>query len=313
MSWALGVGSIYSTAGDLYKWNEAVFNGKILSDSTLKAAFTYAVLNNGIKVDYGFGWFLSTNRGLKFIQHSGVSSGFFSYLERQPEHKLTVCVLCNSLPTPEGINPISNGQAISEFLLSDKMEEQNIGTIDTTLSENILERFVGRYNYGHGMAMMVTLKDKQLFGQITGQPTYPLTPISANEFFFKAMNAKIKFVIDTFSVVERLIQYQNGVSFEANRLKDEIPVKINPDFFDKLTGKYDLANNYVIEILKENNKLYGQAPNMPKYELIPTSELNYFMMETSTKTSFILNTEGTAESLIIMFDGISMQGKRIGN
>lgn len=312
MSWALGVGSIYSTTKDLYKWNEAIFNGKVLSGSTLKAAFTQAVLNSGGKVDYGFGWFLSINRGLKFIQHSGVSNGFFSYLEHQPENKLTVCVLCNSLPTLEGINPILNGQAISEFILQDKMEKQNID-VDTIVSENILKKYVGRYNYGHGMAMLVTMKDKQLFGQITGQPQNPLTPISANEFYFKTMNAKIKFVSDTSSKVERLIQYQDGVSFEANRLKDEMTVKINPDFFDKLTGKYDFGNNYVIEIVKENDKLFVLTPNMPKYELLPTSELDYFMMEAASRISFTLNKDGKAESLTSTFDGMTMPGKRLGD
>ena len=312
MSWALGVGSIYSTTMDLYKWNEAVFNGKVLSNATLKAAFTPAALNNGGKIDYGFGWFLSTNRGLKFIQHSGVSSGFYSYLERQPDNKLTICVLCNSLPTPKGINPISNGQAISEFILQDKMEKQTIGA-DSVVSENILKKYVGRYNYGHGMAMMVTMKDKQLFGQITGQAPNLLTPISANEFYFKAMNAKIKFVSDTSSIVDRLIQYQDGVSFEASRLKDEVPVKVNPDIFDKLTGKYDFGNNYVIEIVKENDKLFVLTPNMPEYELLPASELDYFMMETASRISFILNNEGRAASLTSTFDGMMMPGKRVGD
>ena len=311
MSWALGVGSIYSTTKDLYKWNEAIFNGKILSDATLKAAFTQSVLNNGGKVDYGFGWFLSINRGLKFIQHSGVSSGFYSYLERQPENKITICVLCNSLPTPKGINPILNGQAISEFILSDKMEKQNMGVIDTTVSENILRKYVGRYNYGHGMAMLVTLKDKQLFGQITGQAPNPLTPVSANEFYFKTMNAKIKFVSDSSSTVDRLIQYQDGVSFEASRLKDEMPVKINPNFLEKLTGKYDFGNNYVIEIIKENDKLFVLTPNMPKYELLPTGELDYFMMEAASRISFTLNKDGKAESLTSTFDGMIMPAKRL--
>jgi CubicO group peptidase (beta-lactamase class C family) len=255
MSWTLGVGSIYSTTKDLYKWNEAVFNGKVLSNATLKTALTRAVLNSGGKIDYGFGWFLSTNRGLDFIQHSGVSNGFYSYLERQPENKLTVCVLINALPTPQDINPILNGQAISEFILEDKMEKQEIGA-GKIVSENILKKYVGRYNYGQGMAMWVTLKDKQLFGQMTAMEASPLTPISENEFYFKARNAKIKFISDTSSMVDRLFQYQDGLFFEASRLKDETPVKINPDFFDKLIGKYDFGNNYVIEIKKENDKLF---------------------------------------------------------
>lgn len=312
MSWASGVGSIYSTTEDLYKWNEAVFNGKVLSEATLKTAFTQAVLNSGAKVDYGFGWFLITDRGFKFIQHSGGVSGFSAYLERQPDNNLTVCVLLNSLPSPEGIQPILNGQAISEFILRDKMEKQNIG-MDMVVSENILKKYVGRYNYGQAMAMWVTLKDKQLFGQMTMMEASLLTPVSENEFYFKARNAKIKFVTDSSSKVDRLFQYQNGEFFEAARLKDETPVKVNPDFFDKLTGKYDFGNNYVIEIKKEDDKLYILSPYMPKYELLPTSESDYFAMEVASKISFILNKEGKAESLTSTFDGMILPAKKLGD
>ncbi|MCX6279950.1 MAG: serine hydrolase [Bacteroidetes bacterium] len=310
MSWTLGVGSIYSTTKDLYKWNEAIFNEKVLSNATLKAAFTQAGLNSGSKVDYGFGWFLITNRGLKFIQHSGGVSGFSAFLGRQPENKLTVCVLLNSLPSPEGIHPTLNGQAIFEFILQDKIENQRIG-VDTIVSENILKKYVGRYNYGQGMALWVTLKDKQLFGQMTAMEASPLTPISENEFYFKARNAKIKFVSDRYSIVDRLFQYQNGDFFEATRLKDETPIKINPDFYDKLTGKYDFGNNYVIEIIKENDKLFVLTPYMPKYELLPTGELDYFAMEVASKISFVLNKEGKAESLNSTFDGMILPATKL--
>ena len=212
----------------------------------------------------------------------------------------------------EGINPILNGQAISEFILQHKMKKQEIGE-SKIVGENILKKYVGRYNYGQGMAMLVTLKDKQLFGQMTAMEASPLMPISENEFYFKARNAKIKFVSDTSSIVDRLFQYQDGLFFEATRLKDETPVKINPDFFDKLTGKYDFGNNYVIEIKKENEKLFVLTPYMPKYELLPTSELDYFAMEVASKISFILNKEGKAESLNSTFDGIIIPAKKLGN
>jgi hypothetical protein len=192
------------------------------------------------------------------------------------------------------------------------MEKRNIG-LEMIVSENILKKYVGRYNYGQAMAMWVTLKDKQLFGQMTAMEASPLTPISENEFYFKARNAKIKFVSDTSSVVDRLFQYQNGDFFEATKLKDETPVKINPDFYDKLTGKYDFGNNYVIEILKENEKLFVLTPYMPKYELMPTSELDYFAMEVASKISFILNKEGKAASLNSTFDGMIIPAKKLGD
>jgi CubicO group peptidase (beta-lactamase class C family) len=49
MSWAAGAGAIYSTVVDLYTWNEAVFNGKVLSPISLKQAFTPVVLNDPIQ------------------------------------------------------------------------------------------------------------------------------------------------------------------------------------------------------------------------------------------------------------------------
>jgi CubicO group peptidase (beta-lactamase class C family) len=313
MTWAFGVGGIYSTVQDLYTWNEAIFDGKILSEASLKTAFTPAVLNNNEKTDYGYGWFISTKRGIRFIQHSGGVFGFSTYLEHQPENKLTVCVLCNSLPTPEGINPVSNGQFISEFILNNKMEKESTFAVGTTISENILKKYVGRYNYGQGRIMMITREGKQLYGRLSGETKNPLTPYSTDEFYLKAMDAKIEFFSDESNVVTHLIHYQKDGQIEAKKLKDETPVNVNPAIFDKLTGKYDLGNNYVVEIIKENKKLYVKSPNLPRNELLPASELEYFSMESTTRVNFILNKEGKAESMITNIDGYRIQGKRVGD
>src|SRR5439155_23716249 len=40
MSRAYSAGNLYSTVGDLYRWNEALFNGKAINEASLEAAFT---------------------------------------------------------------------------------------------------------------------------------------------------------------------------------------------------------------------------------------------------------------------------------
>src|SRR5207237_1030940 len=40
MSRAGGAGALYSTVGDLFRWNEAVFHGKVLREESLATAFT---------------------------------------------------------------------------------------------------------------------------------------------------------------------------------------------------------------------------------------------------------------------------------
>ena len=56
MSWAGGAGALYSTVGDLNRWNEALFAGKVLNQSTLESAFAGATTSDGKETNYGYGW-----------------------------------------------------------------------------------------------------------------------------------------------------------------------------------------------------------------------------------------------------------------
>jgi len=109
MSWAGGAGALYSTVEDLDRWNEGVFNGRVLDAASLKAAFTpvkmpfwertaFAIAFNERGIGYGFGWLVSRRRGLQEISHSGGLHGFKSCLLRVPDEKFTVVVLANALP-----------------------------------------------------------------------------------------------------------------------------------------------------------------------------------------------------------------------
>ncbi|RJP67031.1 MAG: hypothetical protein C4539_10710 [Ignavibacteriales bacterium] len=128
MSWAGGAGSLYSTIEDLFIWNEALYNGKILSSENLKKALNPVATkenNNPASEDgYGCGLFLSKYRGLNEISHSGGIEGFNSSLLRIPEQNFTVVVLINCLPTPPGIYATYVSQRIAEIYLWDKMEAQ---------------------------------------------------------------------------------------------------------------------------------------------------------------------------------------------
>jgi len=311
MSWAGGAGALYSTTKDLFTWDEAVFNGKVLSDESLKAAFTNAVLNNGQKVDYGYGWALQDYRGYKFISHGGGLDGFVSYLERQPEKNITVVILCNSTPPLTGINPGANAMLISEYLLWSGMAKQSSFSSDTTVDENILKNYVGRYDYGQGAVLIVTLEGKQLYAQLTGQAKYPIFPASKDEFNWKVVEASIKFITDEKGNVTHVVHHQNGQQFEAKKLKVEIPVSIESVLFNKYVGKYDMGNNYIIVVSKESDKLLIQLPNLPKYQLLPASETEFYTIEMSIRLIFKVNSDGKTDSVILNFNGIEKPAKRV--
>lgn len=89
-------GAIVSTVLDLTKWNAALDSGKLLKASSLQQMWTPFKLNGGKISTYGFGWRVEDSKGRKNIGHSGSTSGFSASLQRFPDDKLTLIVLCNS-------------------------------------------------------------------------------------------------------------------------------------------------------------------------------------------------------------------------
>ena len=60
--WSGGAGSIVSTAGDLARWDNAFFDGGIISAADVKLA-TPPLYINGKSTTYGLGWSIDQNRG----------------------------------------------------------------------------------------------------------------------------------------------------------------------------------------------------------------------------------------------------------
>jgi CubicO group peptidase (beta-lactamase class C family) len=313
MSWAGGAGALYSTVKDLFLWNEALFNGKVLSEESMKAAFTPVVLNNNEKVDYGYGWSLEEYRGQKFIGHGGGLHGFTSYIERQPENHLTVTVLCNSIPAPEGVSTNANSRLIAEYLLWSQMGTTSSIDPELKIDEQTLLSYTGRYNYGNGAILTVTLENGQLYAQLTSQSKFPIYPVSKNEFAWKVVEARVKFTSNDSGVVTHATHNQNGQHFDASKLVDEIPVQVDASVFDKFVGKYSLGNNYIIEIIKEDNKLFGQAPNLPRFHLLPASETEYFVREMNARIIFKPDSNGIPDRIAVLVDGVEQTAMRMTN
>lgn len=311
MSWAGGAGSLYSTVHDLNRWNEALFNGKVLSDSSMQAAFSPTVLNNHKEINYGFGWSLDTFRDLKFISHGGGVSGFVSYLLRQPESKLTVIVLCNATPPPGNLNPGGNSFSIAELLLWQLMGQQGCITSNLASNPSVLKEYTGRYDYGNGAVLLVTEQNNQLNAQLTGQMMFPIFPSGTDEFSWKVVDAKVRFLKNSNGEVISAMHSQGGQQFEAKKLPVEMPVNINPMILTRYTGKYDMGNKNQIEVLKEGNNLILQLPGLPKYMFFPSSENEFFAHEVSLRITFHANNGEIADSLTIQHHAIQKTAKRV--
>ncbi len=101
-----GNGGIVSTSEDLYRFEQALFNGKLIGNEELNEAFTHAKLNNGnlagyklgdVEIAYGLGWEIYTNEeNGKIVFHDGSITGLTSILAVNITKKQTIILLENT-------------------------------------------------------------------------------------------------------------------------------------------------------------------------------------------------------------------------
>ncbi len=95
-------GSLYLTARDLAKWDQALYGDKILTTRMRAASWTPPKLANGDDSHYGYGWMIGELKGHRLLSHSGAWQGFKSQIDRYVDDRFTVIVLANSASARPG-------------------------------------------------------------------------------------------------------------------------------------------------------------------------------------------------------------------
>ena len=109
-----GAGGMYTSVEDLYRWDRALYTDKLVSQQTLKEAYTPYILSDDTSTGYGFGWRIIEDEFGKRVQHSGGLAGFSTYIERHLDQNYTIIFLnSRGLPMPwmsSGIRHILRNQ-----------------------------------------------------------------------------------------------------------------------------------------------------------------------------------------------------------
>jgi CubicO group peptidase (beta-lactamase class C family) len=91
----VGDKGIYAATSDLYKWDQALYNGTLLADSLQEAAFRATILPNGGRVNYGYGFRLEQFNEKPVVYHNGLWHGFRTSLKRYVTDSISLVVLNN--------------------------------------------------------------------------------------------------------------------------------------------------------------------------------------------------------------------------
>src|SRR5436190_3479518 len=144
MTIPFAAGSLYSTVGDLYKWDRALYTDKLLSPDLKKAVFT-PNLN-----DYAFGWVvrktkLDDQSEVNMIMHGGGINGFNTTINRFPDTQ-DLIVLLDNTSRGDKIDDVARG--IADILHYVEPPQPRISLVDElmkTLEHGIGLQAVARY------------------------------------------------------------------------------------------------------------------------------------------------------------------------
>ena len=304
MSWAGGAGALYSTVGDLFRWNEALFGGRVLNPDSFKAAITPVQLPPGIDgMSYGYGLMVFEEKRLPAIGHGGGLNGWSSDLLRFPEQHCTVVVLGNALPPAPRLVPGEIGRALAEKLLAAEIAAVPPPAEDTSVDPKSFEAFTGRYVYPNGI-MTVTLDDNALYTQITGQPRFRMYARSADTFFLKVVAAQFAFVRDEQGRVVSVRHTQGGNTFTARR-QPEPEVKLTATQVDAFVGRYRYGEKSIMTITRDDTQLFAQLTDQPKWPIFPISDSEFEWRIVKAKVQFVRDADGSVTKAIHTQNGRS--------
>ncbi len=90
-----GAGDLWSTTGDLARWDEAVLRGELLDPAVVLAPHAATTWRDPSLTDVrcGYGWFLAEWRGRRFCYHAGDNAGFAGMNAVLPEDGVSIVLL----------------------------------------------------------------------------------------------------------------------------------------------------------------------------------------------------------------------------
>lgn len=129
-------GSLYLTALDMIKWDEALANGKLLKKTSYEEMWSPIKLNDGKTHPYGFGWAVRSVNGRRVIEHGGAWQGFKAHIARFPDNKLTVIVFANLAQANQ--SKLANGVAA---VIDPELKPKPIADPDPAFTTSIKELY----------------------------------------------------------------------------------------------------------------------------------------------------------------------------
>lgn len=198
-------GGMYSTAGDLYRWSRAMQTNQFLSSEDWNLALTPIG-----KTRWGYGWGTNTFKSANDLAfQNGNLPGFGTYLMMLPKDDIVIIALSNIDDASDltSLEPIVRDMI---FITSGLPYQLPKNRKEVAVSETVFRQYVGNYQLAPERILAITLENRKLFLQVTGQGKFEIYPESETDYFLKVVDAQLTFHKNAAGQVFQIVVHQNG-------------------------------------------------------------------------------------------------------
>jgi CubicO group peptidase (beta-lactamase class C family) len=219
-------GGIRSTAADMLTFAQAALDPKSPIAPAMRTALSVRAPGAHERVEQALGWVvLHPGPGRELLLHDGGTGGFRSVLALEPAKGRAAVALINSAVEPAATDLVLHillGTPVAPTPLVPPAPPPPVKRTEIALPAVELERFVGRYGFDAGFVIAVTHEGgtlRVLREGVAGASALPIFPEAPLAFFWKAVDAQIRFTTDARGTVTGAVLMQGGQSFTGKRIK----------------------------------------------------------------------------------------------
>ncbi len=239
----VGGGGILTTVEDMYLWDQNFHDPKVGTKEMIAMMTTPGKLNNGERVNYSFGLFHNTYKGLPVYKHSGNMSGYRAQTISFPEQKFTAIALCNNM----AILPQQIVEKLSDIYLEGQFKPAPTGEKKAAvavppsvpLSEQESQRYAGVYAHPESAQVFkLRVKDGKLVNTEFFKKELPLTKVSDDRLLISDGNGSTELlpVLDKSGAVSEIrIMAKDGTPEIYRPMKPPVDA---PERFAEYAGTY---------------------------------------------------------------------------
>jgi len=299
MTQEFAAGAILSSVDDLAKWDEGLSAGKLLKKETLQKAVTPFKLASGESTGYGYGWLVSEYEGHPMIEHDGGISGFSSYALRMPADRVYVAFLLNS--RDDAKFPETLGMKIAGLVTGKPYRDPEV----LSLPVEALDAMTGVYRIDGEQLRVITREGNRLYSQRSGGEKFEIFPLSETECFFKDSFLRLIFAknqkgqVTEVRLKRRLGPAQVALKTDLPLPQEKKTILLEPAILDRYVGEYELQPDLTVTVSREVTSLLMQFTGEPKLEIVPMSEVRFFLRTVDGEVEFSRDARGNTMGLTL--------------